>query len=404
MIKILFVGSLIPSDLCGKYLGCSVAANKMQIGIINGLSKMDNNIDVLSTYPIASFPKEKILINKRQIFILNKKFVKIFSVFFINIFILKQITQILSLSFRIIRWGYLNRGMNKIIITFNAFTEQSIPALMVSKIFNITTISILADLPIPSVEYNSLKKIASFLNVEITKKAIKKYDGIIVLNQEAHNRYAPKTPYCLINGGIDLDDYINNSKVYDKKNLSKNKIVLLFTGALINYNGIILLINAVKKMNNSRIILKIYGDGPLKDYIINEAKNNDKIFYGGKISNYEIRVLQKDADFLINPRPTNDDISQVTFPSKILEYIMSGTPVLSTRINCLVDDYKDFLIFISDQPDQMAKDIEIAIKTDKRILDSMTKNAVFEISRTKNWDIHADTIYQFISKSFYNKK
>jgi hypothetical protein len=136
-MNILFIGSVIPSELCIKYTGASVAGNKMQFGLLQALSSIRNsNVEVLSTYPIATYPSEKVFGMKKKTFSLGNA-TKIISVPFINVFLLKQISQMVGLSMGIIRWKKLHNSKENIIICYNAYPEWSCPVLIFSKIFKI---------------------------------------------------------------------------------------------------------------------------------------------------------------------------------------------------------------------------------------------------------------------------
>ena len=55
-----------------------------------------------------------------------------------------------------------------------------------------------------------------------------------------------------------------------------------------------------------------------------------------------------DAWAFVNPRNSIEDInvnSEVTFPSKLLEYIAYGKPIISTPVLSLTSEFKDLLMF-----------------------------------------------------------
>lgn len=404
MMNILFVGSAIPKELCIKHKGNSVAGNKMQLGIIQALSQIPGcNIQTLSTYPIAAYPREKVLgMRKKELCLSTGE--KIVSIPFINIFILKQLSQMIGLIAGIIRWHKAHKSGRNIIICFNAYPEWSLPVLLISKICRIHKICILADLPISVIKYGAIRQLASNIQIKTTLFAIDKFDGLIVLNKEAQKRYAPNLPYCVIDGAINLDEYpepANFGGVHHDG--SNKKIEILFTGALIEYNGIINLLDAIKKIKNKDVIFKFYGDGPLTQYIIDESLSDERIQYKGLVSNSEILKKQMESSFLINPRPANELVSQVTFPSKILEYMMSGIPVLTTRLNGLIDKYTDYLFFIDDNPDNMAADIEQALSMDKELLILRSRLAYKFVSENKTWDVQAKPIFNFLDEILKTK-
>ena len=46
---------------------------------------------------------------------------------------------------------------------------------------------------------------------------------------------------------------------------------------------------------------------------------------------------------MINPRSTLDDFTKYSFPSKTIEYMYSGTPLLTTRLKGIPNEYFDFV-------------------------------------------------------------
>ena len=106
---------------------------------------------------------------------------------------------------------------------------------------------------------------------------------------------------------------------------------------------------------------------------------------------------QQEVGILINPRLVNDPISLYTFPSKIIEYLLSGVPVITTKINGLTKGYLDNLFVVDGEtPSEIAKTIDFVIKQDKDYLIQKTKNARLFIIQNKNWKIHCEKINEFL--------
>ena len=123
---------------------------------------------------------------------------------------------------------------------------------------------------------------------------------------------------------------------------------MLFCGALTEYNGILNLIDAMEYLHDEDIVLDIYGGGYLEDRVTEASKKNPKIRYHGRVSNQEVMQKQREAWLLINPSIVDAPIDQVTFTSKTFEYLLSGTPVLSTRLNGYGEEYEDHMYWIED--------------------------------------------------------
>ena len=51
---------------------------------------------------------------------------------------------------------------------------------------------------------------------------------------------------------------------------------------------------------------------------------------------------------LISTRDPSEPASKYCFPSKLFEYMVSGNPVLSTRIGGIPEEYEPYLIYMED--------------------------------------------------------
>ena len=60
-------------------------------------------------------------------------------------------------------------------------------------------------------------------------------------------------------------------------------------------------------------------------------------------TNEEIIVAEQKATLLVNPRYSTQEFVKYSFPSKTSEYMLSGTPVLTTRLAGIPDEYFQYL-------------------------------------------------------------
>lgn len=52
---------------------------------------------------------------------------------------------------------------------------------------------------------------------------------------------------------------------------------------------------------------------------------------------------------LVNPRPIAPEYTKYSFPSKNMEYMISGTPVLTTKLPGMPEEYYPHVYFIEDE-------------------------------------------------------
>ena len=63
------------------------------------------------------------------------------------------------------------------------------------------------------------------------------------------------------------------------------------------------------------------------------------------------QVVEKEmsATLLVNPRPTNEEYVKYSFPSKTMEYMASGTPVLTTALPGMPKEYYPHVFLIHEE-------------------------------------------------------
>ena len=52
------------------------------------------------------------------------------------------------------------------------------------------------------------------------------------------------------------------------------------------------------------------------------------------------------ATLLVNPRPTTEEFTIYSFPSKNMEYMASGTPLLTTKLPGMPEEYHQYVLAI----------------------------------------------------------
>ena len=96
-------------------------------------------------------------------------------------------------------------------------------------------------------------------------------------------------------------------------------------------------------------MLEIYGPGDYVKELQQIAEIHDNVFYGGMLLNTEIVDKEQEAALLVNPRPTHEEFVKYSFPSKTMEYMASGTPVLTTKLPGMPKEYYPYVDFIEEE-------------------------------------------------------
>lgn len=394
MKRILFLGYVIEPNEVDGYKGISIAGNKMQWNVIKNMSQFDDiEIDSVTITPHAAFPREKVIWQrKKSVNLLSG--VTSYEISYCNLPFIKQLWQVISV-YRTAKKLIKANGYDTV-FCFNLFPQVGIPMRWLKNKFRtIDTVCLLADLPIDdNTTRRGLSKWLRYLFERSTWKSMKTCDRYIVLNKFVVEKYLPEKSYIVVDGGVDENDI----EKYPETEYNPAEHNVLFCGALTEYNGISNLLNAMELMGETDIKLDIYGGGYLEDIVKEAADRTGNIRFYGRVSNDEILKKQREAWLLINPRVIDDPISQVTFPSKTFEYLLSGTPVLSTRLNGYGKEYDDCMFWIdSSNDEEIAKAIKAIYNLDRNELISRAGRARAMIITRKTWRQQVKKIVEYLN-------
>lgn len=389
-MNILFIGQVVPEKSIDECTGYSVAGDMMQKNIINGLNQKDDvKITVISVMPNAAFPSDSIRIKKQVDFYNN---VEITNISYINIIGVKQIFQQNSIYQEVKRKN--RKQKYDLIMCFNMYPQFGNAAIKLQKKIGIPIVAILADIPLERAEtYGGIKKL---LFLPLKKNTLKNISSIkhgIILNKNVM-KYMKKDSDCVvIPGGVNVDKNFSylNSKVENKK--------VIYAGALSEYSGILNLIEAIQSLKIDGVTLEIYGSGVLKTQIEEISEKDKRIIYKGVKGIVEMRKIMEEAWILVNPRSVADPVSSVTFPSKLLEYIMCKRPVITTEFDGIPEEIKKITVGCGEGTSQeICNAINYINMLTPKEIEEFVEIAYDYVCKNMSWEKQADKIYKYIKK------
>ena len=127
----------------------------------------------------------------------------------------------------------------------------------------------------------------------------------------------------------------------------------LFIGRLSIEKGLLVLLNAIK---NTKLKVKIAGDGPLKDKVQQMAKENQNIIYLGILNRQEVQKEMRCAEALIFP-----SIWYEGMPMTIIEAFSESTPIIASNIGAMsimIEHNNNGLLFKSGDSSSLQKQLE----------------------------------------------
>lgn len=168
-----------------------------------------------------------------------------------------------------------------------------------------------------------------------------------VLLTQAMNDYLNKQgkPYVILEGHADIT-MADKIPAMEKKNSPR---ICFYAGGVSKRYGLGNLVDGFRKANIPDAALHIYGPGDYVKELQQIAAEDERIFYGGMLLNTEIVDKEQQATLLVNPRPTDEEYVKYSFPSKTMEYMASGTPVLTTVLPGMPKEYHPYVYLLEDE-------------------------------------------------------
>ena len=353
MRNIIIIGFSMESEKFSEYsrfdVNSQVAAQKLELRYIKGLIQAGCRVNSISSFPASTFP-----LNKKILFGFSfKKLSKSYEVStagFINLPGIKLITRLFSIVTLLVA-TLLREGGRPSVIIYSLHQPYVLAGLISKFIFRCNVYVIVPDLPMfmrtgaqASAFVHGIKKLDSIF----LKYGSSFFDGAIFICRGMRLHLPALAKNSLIIDGI-VDDPIEECQLKPLKrsdNFGEKKIIL-YTGQLVESYGVKLLLGALSNLPNDYEVW-IAGAGELRCEVERAAVKDSRLKYLGLLSPNQVKLAYKSATLLINPRLLDSEFVRFSFPSKLLEYLTSGVPVLSSKLPSMEEDLFKFINFIDE--------------------------------------------------------
>ena len=258
----------------------------------------------------------------------------------INLPFFKNLLSSIYIFFEILFKKKSNEEDNVMILDFLRFSIN-LPVSFACKLRGIKTLVVVTDLPGEDVFYKTIKvKIRNFLIFLLS------FDFYVCVTDELNivvNK--KKKPFLII-------ECFANIKFETLNNLIENKFqerILIYAGSLYEQYGLKQLIEGFMMIKDNNVRLWFFGVGPFSQKIEKYAKLDNRIQYMGVIPNNELIDILTKATLLINPRPSHENYTKYSFPSKNMEFMSVGTPLLTSKLPGIPEDHFPFIYLIEEE-------------------------------------------------------
>lgn len=344
--QVLYVSSLITEEEFAKYLGegravPSIAAQKFHRLLAEGLSR-DPRISAVKAVSAAPVSRR---MTKKLLFGIHHSVrggVKYTVMPFVNFPVFRQMSIAVSTFVTIIR--AVRSGQSAIVCDVLC-GGPSIGALLAGRVTRTPVLGIVTDVPQyrPAVG-NCARRMKNRVINLLGRAWITHFDAYLLLTDAMDTVVNPRhKPRMVMEGLVDALEIASDAAPRVKDAESR---IVLYTGSTHKVYGLRTLAQAFLDANPAGWELHICGQGDMDEELRAMAAVEDSLFFHGVVANREAVEMQKRASLLVNPRPTHEEFTKFSFPSKNMEYMVSGTPVLTTALPGMPAEYKSYVYIV----------------------------------------------------------
>lgn len=394
-MKYIFLGFAVPDTVMEQILisdkNMPVQTHKFGWSFIECLKRKGSDVYVISAIPVTNFPHYPSIFCKGSM--QEERGVKIKMLPFINLLGIKHVTRFFSCLTELCKCALLTN--DRVLIVHGVHSPFLFASSIAKFLFGFKIVVILTDPPSVLSKFDGLlSRILKKIDFFAIKFLLRNFDGGVILSKPLGDDFLSNKPTILIEG-----IFSNSNLKFEPALVKKSGSTFSFTyaGTLSESYGVKELIQAFIDLDLPNVYLNILGRGDLSHYVESISKSYSCIRYHGFKSGQDLICVYYETNVFINARPLDSLFVKYSFPSKIIEYMSTGIPVLTTKLPSIPDDYIPHLYFIdSPQVHDIKKSIfRVLESSSEELFDKGLKAKEF-ICKNKSADKASQLISSFL--------
>lgn len=347
MKSALLIGFTLPHEIAERIYELdtlpAIQTTKFAWNFVDAISTRFATVRLLSFSSVQSFPRG------RQIIFYSFPFSRGQAsgqhLGFVNLLVLKHLSRLFQLFVRA-RQDVLTQKPDVVFIHGVHSPLLIFGAYLVRKGFCV--VPVLTDPPgvmLPTDTF--LARALKHLDSALVRGLLSKSTGVISLSDDLAHQLGKGLPKLVFPGitNNDLPEQLLPKLTSASLNAAPE---VIYAGTISASYGVRQLIEAARLLPQVRFSL--YGSGDLIDEIISTQLPN--VILHGFVPHEDMLSRLKDATLLVNCRPSDDHVAAMSFPSKLIEYAVSGVPVLTTLLPSIPLNLRDAFFYVGEETGQ----------------------------------------------------
>lgn len=345
--------------------------------VVDALRAHDVQVDLLSAAPVSDYPR-----NTHRWFPLGRfeeAGVRGLQLPFVNLPVAKHLTRFLAAW--IFGLGRLRRTRPDWVLVHGVHSPFVWFAVLVAPLVSTRVCVILTDPPgvvLPS--DGRVRTALKGLDIGFSKAALTRVDRVVVLAEALAMEFAPSVPALVMEGLWSPDA----ERAQADAAVPGETPTIVYAGGLREEYGAKTLVEAMLGSPHLDARLEIYGSGPLEEWIADVASRDQRVRGPRLVKPHELPDIYARAAVLVQPRPVDQHFVRYSFPSKLIEYMASGTPTISTRLPSIPSEYVEHLIWSGDSVEELASTLRQVLTSDQEVRNSFGASAASFIRESRS--------------------
>lgn len=355
-------------------LPLGLADHKLNSNIILGLEEnLGHPIKLVNNVQIPNYPHYPKRLFRQQLWSHTKGAMDI-NCGFVNLPVIKHFSRAIT-TYRALNKCIREVGeKNVFLITYDLHYGISLAVDRVLKRYpEIKSCLVMPDMPTAVLESSSggNVRLKDRVIAQLKAKSISVYKSYVFITEQMSDLVNVKDkPYVVVEG-------IYDHQLPELETCHQEKKVVLYTGQLNPVYGLNNLIEAFLHIISEHDNYELWfcGAGPMTQKIQEIEKRHPQIKYLGYCNNEEIRSYQEQSTVLINPRQNTGEYTKYSFPSKTMDYLASGRPMIGYQLDGIPEEYDPYICYVEDNSVQTLEETilrvcELSDEERNRIADS----------------------------------
>ncbi|WP_405434287.1 glycosyltransferase [Micromonospora sp. NBC_00617] len=340
-LRVALLGFTLPDDELKRVMaGDATDATQTHTfawAVVNGLRDAGCAVRLLSAAPVSKYPRNRrIRLHAGQF---QQDGIVGRQLGFVNVLGIKHLSRFLS------AWWHGGRSIRRdpidVLLVHGVHTPFLWCGLMLARRRRIGVVPILTDPPgVGRPDEGRVVRLLRGIDSALVRAALRRCSGVIALTLPLAEDFAPGRPRLIMEGICTPPTVVGPRPPADGPIRE-----IIYAGGLSRAYGVDRLVEAFRGLPDPDLRLSVFGRGELEPWLREQASADPRIAPPELIDRARLGARLAGAAVLVNPRPVDQFFVPYSFPSKIIEYLSTGVPVVTTKLSGIPEDYRPHLVY-----------------------------------------------------------